>query len=282
MRRADERLEEFARRVNQIAQDDERATGRRVLIAHVWDALDYPHRQEFERDMLAANRAGLIELQRIDMPRFFDEEDMEVSLIEHPMTGAQYHAVVAPTRQNPSNGVDDDGDLDAVIADGLERFEKFHQLEPNEVVADDEQAMPTKAHCLGKAIHVMYRSGKVDPETGKKPRRPQNYIHEHDAGVMLYEPCLHALRKCSAEKVPSDVRSEKDGDTTLVLLGECLGLAYKATEDGEDYEIEFDDPKVELYCIPSGKALVIVEGKREILYLVWGGGLGVEPRGIIG
>jgi len=178
--------------------------------------------------------------------------------------------------------VSEEGDLPESAEDGLERFEKFHQLEPNEVVVDDDATMPTKAHCLGKAVHVLYRSGKVDPETGKKPRSPQNYIHEHDAGVMLYEPCLHSLRRCSAEAIPAQVRSETDGDTTLVLLGECLGLAYKAAEDGEEYEIEFDDPKVELYCIPSGKALVVVEGKREILYLVWGGGLGVEPRGIIG
>lgn len=184
-----------------------------------------------------------------------------------------------------ANGHDTDDDDDLSVDEaGLERFEKFHQLAPNEVVADDDAEMPSKAHCLGKAVHVLYRSGKVDPETGKKPRTPQNYIHEHDAGVMLYEPCLHSLRRCSAEEVPAEVRAEEGdtGDTTLVLLGECLGLAYKASEDGEEYEIEFEDPKIELYCIPSGKALVIVEAKREILYLVWGGGLGVEPRGIIG
>jgi hypothetical protein len=32
----------------------------------------------------------------------------------------------------------------------------------------------------------------------------------------------------------------------------------------------------------DGKALVVVQGKRKVLALIWGGKLDVEPRGIVG
>jgi hypothetical protein len=256
-------MKDFARRVNQIA----RAAGsRKVLIGHVWDAMDFPHRQAFEKDLLRAHRDGEVELQRADLP--LEADDYESSHVVSPI-GAEFDYVIAP-RTNPSPPLDE----------ARKMFLKFHRLEPSAVEVDEEARMPTHAVCLGKAVHVLYRSGKVDPETGKKPRTPVNYIHEHDAGVHLYE--VDSEFAGEEVEVPSEVREETDvGDTMLVLLGDCLGLAFKSEDDGEEYEFDLGKG-VELYCVPSGKALVVVQDKREILYLVWGGALGVEPRGIVG
>ena len=133
--------------------------------------------------------------------------------------------------------------------------------------------MPRFCIKAGKALHVLYRSSKIDPETGKPPRGgAQNYIHKHDAGVMIYEPAERGESGVTTPKMLLEI-------DTLVYLGQCLGVGFE--DDGEEYEIDWSRG-VDLFAIPSGKALVIVRAKREILCLVWGGGLGVEPRGIVG
>jgi len=38
----------------------------------------------------------------------------------------------------------------------------------------------------------------------------------------------------------------------------------------------------ELYTIPAGTALLVVEDKRHVAAIIWGGALGVECRGIVG
>jgi hypothetical protein len=269
MAERDRRIRDFAERVNQIAGDNERKIGgRKVFIADVWDAMDFPHRSDFNRDMLEAHRKGLLELQRADMPQFFDAEDIEASLIEGPL-GA-YHFVIVQPKRNPQP-----------LDEAREMFLRFHRIDPKEVIVEDDQHMPTHAARMGKSIHVLYRSSKLDPETGKRPPGGvQNYIHEHDAGVHLYDPNDNGISDGASgdlEEVP-----ECDPDMALVLLGECLGIAWKDDVLDEDYEMEWDNPAIELYTTTSGKMLVVVENKREILYLVWGGALGVEPRGIVG
>ena len=71
------------------------------------------------------------------------------------------------------------------------------------------------------------------------------------------------------------------GSEQLVLLGECMGYAY-VDGDGAGVEAKSTAPLPELYTTPDGHALVVVQDKREVLALVWGGGLGVEWRGIVG
>jgi hypothetical protein len=76
--------------------------------------------------------------------------------------------------------------------------------------------------------------------------------------------------------VPAFIR---DADS-LVLLGDCLGFTYE-NEYGEAIEASATNPLPELYTIPSGRALVVVQSKRTVLALLWGGKLGVEARGIV-
>lgn len=266
-------MKPFAKRVNEAAVAvalRHHEHGNKSLIGQVWNQMDFPHWEDFKRDLLAAHRAGEVELQRADLRAYLDPEDLEESVVTDRF-GNEYNFIVVPmTKRNPTTRVNEDA---------LEKYREFSRLEPDEVICEEDQQMPRHAACLGKALHVMYRSEKIDPETDKRPRGgAQNYIHEHDAGVHVYDPDPDGdLGHGDIEDVP-----ECETDTTLVLLGQCLGLAWKSDVDDEEYECEWDDPEIELYCTTSGKMLVVVGGKREILYLIWGGALGVEARGIVG
>ncbi len=172
------------------------------------------------------------------------------------------------TRLNPNPASKADVDPDAV-----EMYTRFHRLEPTDIgefAASME--FPARVRKLGKATWVTYRSGKVDPETLKKPHGTLDYIHEHDAGVETFD-----LQGKADTDVPSFIRKTE----ALCRLGELLGFGWK---DGEDVEREAESktPLPVLYTIPSGKALVVVQDMREILAIMWGGGLGVEGRGIVG
>lgn len=160
-----------------------------------------------------------------------------------------------------------------------DKFREFHRKEPHRFGAfADELEIPMEARCLGKAKHVLYRSSKKDPETGRPVPAPINYIHEHDAGVHVYVPTDAEVDVGTddIEPVPDFMLETNE----LVLLGTSLGFMFVG-DDGE-HEVEATKPMPELYCTPCGRALVIVQDKREILALIWGGGLGVEARGIVG
>lgn len=163
--------------------------------------------------------------------------------------------------------------------DAVDKFREFNRFDPRWVGEFGvEMQIPASMRRLGDAKAVMYRSGKVDPETMRKPRRPQNYIHEHDAGV---EACVVVgggldLPEHEVIEVPGWLL-EVD---SLVLLGDCLGFSFDAG-DGE-VEVIGDSPLPELYCTPCGKALVVVQDKTRLEALIWGGALGVEGRGIVG
>jgi hypothetical protein len=253
----------FARRVNEIA----RASGARtVLIATVWDRLGLPHWEAFQRDLLQAHCKGDIELARSDLRSDLDPEDLEASTVRAG-AGVEYNVVVAP-RQNPGRPRDDEEIHRAIAC-----YEGFHRHRPRQI-GEMDLRMPRQARKLGHARYVLYRSDKVDPETGKKPGRAVDYIHEHDAGVHVY-----ALQGAATDACPKSVTQA----TGLVLLGRCLGLAHDdLTRRGQICELEARAPLPELYCTPDGRCLVVVQDQREILFLVWGGALGVEPRGIVG
>lgn len=134
--------------------------------------------------------------------------------------------------------------------------------------------IPLAVSYAGPAFNVMYRSDKNDPSTGKPVKKPIDYIHDHEKGVNVY--------RCDGKAGPADVAVPafiRDVDA-LVLLGDCLGFTYE-DENGDAIEAAPTNPIPELYTIPSGKALVVVQSKRKVLALIWGGKLGVEARGIV-
>jgi hypothetical protein len=154
-------------------------------------------------------------------------------------------------------------DGDAAVA----KYKEFHRHDPRRVQEID-LPIPRRVRELGPAKHVLYRSGKVDPDTLKKPRRPVDYIHEHDAGVVAYA-CDGSL--------DTDVPEEFWTVGAVTVLGKCLGFALR---DGT--EAEGTAPLPDLCCTPDGKCLLVVQDKRKVLVMIWGGALGVFARGIDG
>lgn len=151
-------------------------------------------------------------------------------------------------------------------------YEDFHKYNPKSVGQfPNSFKIPTDATLAGPALFVLYRSSKYDPLTYEKPSKPINYIHKHKKGVKVYLIGGDGPDRA----VPKYIHSTD----TLVLLGKCLGFAYE--EDGDEVEATCSGG-VELYAIPSGKALLVVENKRRVSALIWGGKLRVEPRGIVG
>ena len=157
----------------------------------------------------------------------------------------------------------------------IRKYIEFHQYEPKSLGSFTPSFyIPTEATYVGPASFVLYRSSKKDPVTLHKPGRPVDYIHKHEKGVKLYR-CDRAADG-TMRKVPRWIH-ETDA---LTLLGKCLGFGYFSG----DYEVEAKGrrPLPELYAVPSGKALLVVEAKRRVVVLIWGGSLRVEPRGIVG
>lgn len=156
----------------------------------------------------------------------------------------------------------------------VKQYVAFHQHEPKKIGPfHPELAIPDEVICVGKAVNVLYASDKLNPTTGEDEGWI-DYIHDHSSGVNVYrcdrgavgEPC----------KVPAWIRNVKE----LTWLGDCLGFEYKSPELGT-VNAQATDPQPELYAIPSGKALLVIQSKRKVLAIIWGGKLGVEPRGIV-
>jgi len=153
-------------------------------------------------------------------------------------------------------------------------YEGFNRFAPRKVGAFHASfKLPSRVNRQGASVDVLYSSDKTDPETLKKPRRAQSYIHEHDSqGVHTY------LVRGPGETVetPHWIRDAQ----ALSKLGDCLGFKFKRA--GKVVEAVGKKPLPELYCTANGKALIVVQDKRDVIALVWGGKLDVEPRGIVG
>lgn len=163
------------------------------------------------------------------------------------------------------------------IHDAIALWETFNALDWNVAGPFPSLRLPERLIILGKAEHVLYRSKKRDPESGRVPKKPLDYIHEHDESVRIAVPVSSKLRLDQRKTVtmPRIVR----GAMSLARLGHCLGFAYQYR--GEVEEIEATRPLPELYAIASGKALLVISNKSRLEAVIWGGRLDVEARGIV-
>ena len=153
-------------------------------------------------------------------------------------------------------------------------YKEFHQFEPRKIGPFPKSfTVPHQAVCVGEALEVLYRSDKLNPTT-HEDEGMIDYIHEHDPGVRAYRTDQGA--DGPVRQVPKFIWGSKE----LVLLGSCLGYAYLDSE-GDEIEAKVRTPYPELYSIPSGRALLVVQDKKKVLALIWGGRLGVEDRGIV-
>lgn len=163
-------------------------------------------------------------------------------------------------------------DLEPAIA----KYREFHRYDPKETGwFPGSFAIPERLYRAGASKFVTYRSGKVDPSTLKKPRQPVNYIHEHDAGVITY--VAEPIDDAPLVDVPQRFRDVP----ALTRLGFCLGFCVEDAR-GQKCEAEGRDPLPDLYTTPDGRCLLVVQGRRTVLAMMWGGALGVFARGIDG
>lgn len=166
------------------------------------------------------------------------------------------------------------------VRNAVDLYEAFHRYEPQNI---GEFApgfrIPTHVYRQGKAIDVLYRSRKTDPETLKRPRKPIDYIHDHDSeGMTTY------LVEGDGERIetPDWIRDAE----ALTSLGLCLAFTFEAPS-GAVVKGKGTQPLPELYALQVGwvnvrSALLVVEDKRSVVAIMWGGELRVEPRGIVG
>lgn len=158
-------------------------------------------------------------------------------------------------------------------------YRDFHKYDfKRRTRAPSSFKIPRSVKPLGKGLYVLYSSPKFDPITYARPSGPLNYIHEHGPGVKVYTP------EGSSKKVPGVVCRAQE----LTCLGNAIGFSYEDNR-GEEVLMECDPRSCEWYAVPNptnqcpkGHALLIVESKRKVLAMVWGGKLRVEPRGIVG
>lgn len=157
----------------------------------------------------------------------------------------------------------------------VDLYREFHSLEPEHVQEFDRRfRIPEEVFRAGEAAFVLYRSRKVDPATGERPKKSFDYIHKHDPGVRLY--FVDEDMGGRARRVPKWIREAP----ALVRLGHCLGFGF-FDDDGGAVEGKGRRPYPDLYTTPNGKALLVIQDRRELIALVWGGRLCVEWRGIV-
>jgi hypothetical protein len=154
-------------------------------------------------------------------------------------------------------------------------YETFHQFEPTEVGAFAHGfKIPHEANHVGEAKTMYYSSDKLNPETGEDEGWIR-YFHENDGDVRLC--VMDSYRAGDRRKIPKWIRESQ----ALVLLGECDGFDYEDF-DGNIVEAKATGQKPEWYCVPSGKALLVIQDRRRVLAVLWGGDLHVEWRGVVG
>ena len=159
----------------------------------------------------------------------------------------------------------------------LAMYRRFHSQEPRKVGQfHRDLVIPNEMCQVGDAKNVLYRSDKLNPTTGEDEGWI-DYIHDHATGVKVYVPLSASSEDDGPVRaVPVSIRRV----STLTWLGDCLGFDFKNL-DGKIVKAKGTGALPELYTIPSGKALLVIQGKRRLLAMLWGGRLGVEHRGIV-
>ena len=168
-------------------------------------------------------------------------------------------------------------DREDIAAPAIAKYEEFHRYNPKRVGwFPDSFQIPSVMAYAGEAKYVTYRSDKVDPSTLKRPKRPIDYIHEHDAGVGLYV-IKHDPHAAYEVAVPKRFIAAE----ALTKLGTNLGFCFE-NDKGKRHEAEATRPMPDLYCTPDGNCLLVIQSRKTVLAMMWGGNLGVFARGIDG
>ena len=151
----------------------------------------------------------------------------------------------------------------------VEIFEDFHDFDVRDVGTFAAGVrIPPRVFLAGKCQWVTYRSDKWGKGT-------YDYVHD----ITSFPKVRVGLVQRATDKtvkLPARIQNAE----TLTFIGKALGFGYVAG-DGEEVEAK---PKrgYEWYWSTEGKALILIASKRRVHAVVWGGGLNVTRRGIVG
>lgn len=183
---------------------------------------------------------------------------------------------------------------DTELESAKAKFREFHAYESeNSGPFDASLKIPERISCVGESVYVCYRSDKWGDKN-------QDYIHHNDCRCLhdreAHEdengPCGKLTCACQTFKsnvkfclaggrgesveVPAFIRKA----SKLTFLGKCLEYSF-LKEDDELVQTK-GGKGCELFCVPSGKALLIIKDKKKLVAIVWGGSLAVKDVGIVG
>ena len=154
-------------------------------------------------------------------------------------------------------------------------FETFHQFEPTKIGEFGPSfKIPREMLWVGEASVMYYTSDKLNPETGEDEGFI-GYYHEHKPGVRML--VSDRSRDGDWRAVPKWIW----GASALVKLGVCDGFDYVDFE-GRTRSATARGRKPDWYTLPSGKALFVIQDRRSVLAIAYGGKLTVEWRGVVG
>lgn len=156
-------------------------------------------------------------------------------------------------------------------------FETFHQFDPEDVGSFRKGfKIPKQAWYVGEAKTMYYTSDKLNPISGEDEGWI-SYYHPHEGNVRLYVSEAPDEEIGELRNIPKWIHDTK----ALTRLGDCEGFDFIDLE-GNEREAKATKPYPEWYAIPSGKALLVIQSKRDVLAIIWGGDLDVEWRGVVG
>jgi hypothetical protein len=210
-------------------------------------------------------------------------------LLRGPAMNTKFGDDVVEDELDGVNGTDG-RDLDGAMS----RYETFHAKQPIRV-AELEHDIPTQWVCTGDGLSVMYKTDKWHKDGDDEEYK---HLHGHSEkrpyalgkGVRVFEPTTEAQRsRVGGKPVELDGRSQRLPvaiPKALTLLGYCMGLFVRRSDDGEVYEV---NPRGSyLFCSPKGDLLFVYsptkqsDGSSGFLCAMAGGSLRVLKDGIDG
>jgi hypothetical protein len=195
-------------------------------------------------------------------PRRAAEKLLELSSASEVRAAIKKAPSFAKSRNNPC------GTRPPGVSQATKTFENFNEY-PSKGASKfaREIIVPERMPSPGPCRWLTYRSNKWNDGT-------HDYIHTIASYPRV--KCAMAGENYPTIKIPAKVREA----TTLTQIGlRALGFAFEYDDD--EYEAKVP-AGTEWFWSQTARALYLIQNKRKLVAVIWGGNLNVEPRGIVG
>lgn len=208
---------------------------------------------------------------------------LNVTLTEEPIPGKTFQlisrdvrmgqeefaqTVLAPLlgnkRNNPSNSVN-------ALPPGFRRavrlFEDFHQYEPKDArPLPASVVVPEFVELVGACTYVTYRSDKWNDGT-------HDYVHDIESFPRVK---VGKVSRGGTYRLPARI---SDAATLVALNKRALGFGYEE-QSGE--LVDATARNCQWFWHPGGKALLLIQDRKRLKVVIWGGKLDWKPQGLVG